>query len=71
MSQLALPLASSLKKVRFDLQSVDSNAFALMGGFQQAARRQGWHQPAISEVLDECRKSDYDHLIQTLLQFTE
>lgn len=55
------------KKVYLELGVLDGNAFVLMGAFQKQARREGWTQEEIKKVLDECRKSDYDHLIQTLM----
>jgi hypothetical protein len=64
-------LEKTKKKVEFDLTSVDSNAFVLMGGFQKIARRAGWTPEEIGAVLMECRKGDYDHMVQTLIRFTD
>lgn len=54
------------KKVKLKLVGLDGNAFSLMGAFQSAARKQGWLKEDIKKVLDECRTSDYSHLIVTL-----
>lgn len=58
------------KTVELDLVGLNSNAFYLMGAFSKAARRQGWSSEDIDLVLDECRSSDYDHLLQTLICHT-
>lgn len=58
------------KNVELDLVGLNSNAFYLMGAFSKAARRQGWSSEEIDLVLDECRSSDYDHLLQTLICHT-
>lgn len=58
------------KTVELDLVGLNSNAFFLMGAFSKAARRQGWSSEEINLVLDECRSSDYDHLIHTLICHT-
>lgn len=54
------------KKVKLKLVGLDGNAFNLMGHFQFAARKQGWTQEEIEAVLEECTKSDYNHLVATL-----
>ena len=59
------------KKVKLELVGLDGNAFALMGAFQKAARRQGWNQAEIKVVLDECMTGDYNHLLYTLANYTE
>jgi len=58
---------TKVKKIQLDLTEIDGNAYALMGAFSRQARREGWSQEEINAVLDECRKSDYDHLLQTLI----
>lgn len=59
------------KKVEMTLVGLDGNAFALMGAFQREARRQGWEKDEIDIVLDECKSGDYDHLLATLMEYTE
>jgi hypothetical protein len=53
--------------IELELVGLDSNAFALMGAFQKAARRQGRTPQEIKAVLDDCTSGDYDHLIETLV----
>lgn len=55
------------KKVTLQLVGLDGNAFSLMGAFQRQARREGWAQAEIDEVLHECQSGDYDHLLATLI----
>lgn len=57
---------STQQKVKLDLTGIDGNAFAIMGAFQKAARRQGWPKDQIKEVLDEATSGDYDHLLATI-----
>ena len=56
------------KKVKFDLTSVDGNAFSLLGGFQKAARKAGWTSQEIEKVRTEAMSGDYNHLVATLLK---
>lgn len=59
------------KRVSLNLVGLDGNAFALMGAFQKQARREGWTQEEIDQVLTECKSGDYDHLLRTLIEHTE
>lgn len=59
------------KKVALNLADLDGNAFALMGAFSKAARRQGWTKEETNSVLEKCTKGDYDHLLRTLIAHTE
>lgn len=59
------------KKVSLTLVGLDGNAFALLGAFQRAARKQGWKPEEIKAVMDEATSGDYDHLLQTLIEHTE
>lgn len=58
----------SLPKVNFDLTSVDSNAFSLLGHFHKAAKRAGWSKDEIEKVKAEAMHGDYDHLVATLME---
>jgi predicted protein tyrosine phosphatase len=59
------------KRVCMNLVGLDGNAFSLMGAFSKEAKRQGWKPDEIKTVIDECKSGDYDHLLFTLMQFTE
>lgn len=54
------------KYVNLTLVGLDGNAFALLGTFGNAARKQGWTQAEISTVQDEAMSGDYDHLLRVL-----
>lgn len=59
------------KKVKIQLVGLNSNAFALMGAFQGAAKKQGWSREEVDLVLNECKKGDYDDLLNCLMEHTE
>jgi hypothetical protein len=56
----------NLPKIEGTLVGVDGNAFAIMGYFQRQARRSGWSEAQIDEVLDGAMSSDYNHLVATI-----
>lgn len=64
-------MEETTKKVVMNLVGLDGNAFSLMGAFQRNARRQDWTQEEIDVVLDECKSSNYNHLLATLMDNTE
>jgi len=55
------------KKIDLELMGIDGNAFMIMGTFKKQARREGWTDKEIKEVLDEASSKDYDHLLQTIM----
>lgn len=57
-------------KVVLDLVGLDGNAFALMGAYKRAARRQGIDNEHVAKVISECMSGNYDHLLATLLDNT-
>jgi len=59
------------KKITLDLSELDGNSFCLIGAFSKQAKREDWTEEEIREVLDECKKGDYNHLLQTLIKHTE
>lgn len=56
----------TLPKVKGTLTGVDGNAFAIMGYFQRQAKRSGWSDAQIDEVLDDAMSSEYHHLVATI-----
>ena len=50
------------KYVELELVGLDGNAFVLMGAFSQ-----GWTKEEIDKVLTECKSSNYNHLLHTLI----
>ena len=64
-------MTMTTKKVKLELVGLDGNAFAVMGAFQRAARRQGWTPEEIKSVIDECMSGDYDNLLATIMDNVE
>lgn len=58
------------KTVDLNLVGLDGNAFNLLGQFQKQAKREGWTTDEIKLVMDEAQSGDYDHLLQTLMNYT-
>lgn len=50
-------------KVKMQLVGADGNAFAILGRFQQAARRQGWSKEEIDAVMSKAMSGDYSNLL--------
>ena len=59
------------EKVQFDIANSDGNAFALIGGWKRAARREGWSEDEIETVIADAMSGDYDHLVQTIMEYSE
>ena len=54
-------------KVALDFDRVEGNAYALLGAFLKAARRQGYPKSDIDRVIDEARSW---HLVGVLMRNT-
>lgn len=50
------------------LSGEDGNAFAILGRVSKALRRAG-HGDAVKAFMDEATSGDYDHLLNTAMQF--
>ena len=59
------------EKVQFDIANSNGNAFALIGGWKRAARRESWSEDEIETVIAEAMSGDYDHLVQTIMGYSE
>ena len=54
------------------LIGVDGNAFALMATFRKHATRDpNWKEEEILAVQDEALSGDYEHLVSTLIEYSE
>jgi hypothetical protein len=60
-----------MKKVTLQLVGLDGNAFSILGAFRRQARKEGWSSEEIEQVLKEATSSNYDHLLQTILEHTQ
>ena len=54
------------KKVHLELLGIDGNAWSIMGAFRGKAKKEGWSEEEIRNVLEEARSGDYSHLLQTI-----
>lgn len=59
------------KTVSLTLVGLNGNAFAVMGAFQQQARREGWTKEEIDLVLNEAKSGDYNHLLVTIMEYCD
>ena len=59
-----------MMEVKMDWVGVKDNAFAMLGAFRKAARRQGYAQTDIDRVIDDARSRDYEHLANVLMRNT-
>jgi|TARA_R100001530_G_scaffold2717_1_gene4410 hypothetical protein len=59
------------KKINLDLIGLNDNAFALMRAFSKQAKRENWNSKEIDEVLNKCKSGDYNHLLNTLMDYWE
>ena len=57
------------KKIDLELIGLDGNAFFIMGSFSKQAKKEGLEESEIKEVLDECKKGNYDHILQTIMKY--
>ena len=58
-------------EIEIELSGTDGNAFAIMGKVTKALKRAGVSSDEIDEFLAECQSGDYDHLLQTCMQWVE
>ena len=58
-------------KIKVKLTSNDGNAFFIMGTVQRALRKNKIPQEEINKYLEECKSGDYDHLLQTTMQWVD
>lgn len=49
----------------------DGNAFMILGLAQRAAKKAGWSKEEISEFMTKAQSGDYDHLLQTCIEYFE
>jgi hypothetical protein len=66
---MAIENFTPICKVNYVMVGQDGNAFALMGGFAQQARRDGWDKGDIDKVINEAMTGDYNHLLTTLATY--
>ncbi len=56
-------------KPRLHLVGEDSNALAILGRAQRAAREAGWSGERIEDVMIEAISGGYGHLVTTMIRY--
>lgn len=56
-------------QITVNLTSIDGNAYSILGAVTKKIKRYGIAQSLIDEFLKEAESGDYDHLIQTVMQY--
>ena len=56
--------------IKVKLVGKDGNAFAIMGSISNALRKEG-HGDLVKEFQTEAMSGDYDHLLQTAMNYVE
>ncbi len=73
MATVSVPRSATLlgpRPVALQLVGSDGNAFAILGRFQRAARRQGWTPEQIKATTTAATSGDYNHLLAVILANT-
>jgi len=58
-------------EIAVDLSQQDGNAFYIIGAVRKALRRAGLTANEIAKFTDEAKAGDYDHLLQTCIEWVE
>lgn len=58
-------------RVKGGVFNCDGNAFVLLGRVLKAGRRAGVPAEALEAIKTEATSGDFDHLVQTLMQYAE
>ena len=58
-----------MEKPKLKIIGEDGNAFFILGHAQRAAKKAHWSEEKIKEFMDEARSGDYDHLLQTCVEY--
>lgn len=56
-------------KPTLKLVGKEGNAFAILGEANKVAKKAGWSQEKIDEMMTEARSGDYDNLLQTMMEY--
>jgi len=58
-----------MKKISLKLEGLNGNAFSIMGAFSKQAKREKWTQEEVNKVIEEAKSGDYNHLLQTIMNY--
>lgn len=53
------------------LSGFTGNSFFILGRAKRIARRAGWSQEKIECMMKDAQSSDYDHLLQVMMEYFE
>lgn len=56
---------------KYDLTTVDSNAYCIMGYIVAAMRKEGYSEAQVKEYQTKAMSSDYNNLIATSLDYLD
>ena len=59
------------KKPKLKLLGRNGNAFFVLGMAKQAATKAGWTKEQIDDFMTKAKSGDYDHLLQTCMEYFE
>lgn len=60
-----------MPKPTLQLSGNDGNAFAILGAAKRAGRQAGWSKKQLTDFQKEATSGDYDHVIQTCMEYFE
>lgn len=63
--------ATKYPNVQVQLSNQDGNAFMIIGRVQKALRNAGATPTELDEFINEATSGDYDHVIQTCMDWVE
>ena len=56
-------------KPKLKLVGLDGNAFLILSRARTAAVKAGWTPDTIDKMMEEAKSFDYDHLLQTMMEY--
>jgi len=62
-------LCAEEDKPELKLSDMDGNAFSILGRATRVAIRAGWSKEKISEFQKKATSGDYDHVLQTCMDY--
>ena len=69
MCAFFLRLEMRKNRPRLRLTGKDGNAFNVLGLAKKAAEEAGWPEPKIQAFIHQATAKDYDHLLQTCIEW--
>lgn len=58
-----------MSKPELELSGQDGNVFSILGRATTVARKAGWDEEKIKKFQDEAMSKDYDHALQTCMEY--